>query len=159
MKKCITCGIEKEYSEYYQHPKMADGYLGRCKVCHRAGMKRNREENIDYYREYDAYRYKNDHRVKIRHKAYQSSPMGAAASRRAHMKFVKNNPEKRAAHVLLGNAVRDGRIFKPETCSVCGEFKPRRQIHGHHEDYCKPLDVVWMCSHCHYLHHNPVDNA
>ena len=40
-----------------------------------------------------------------------------------------------------------GKIKRPETCSVCG-CKPNR-IHGHHVNYYKPLDVVWVCSKCH----------
>jgi hypothetical protein len=33
MKKCFKCGIEKELSEFYAHPKMGDGHLGKCKEC------------------------------------------------------------------------------------------------------------------------------
>jgi len=33
MKRCFKCGIEKELSEFYAHPKMGDGHLGKCKEC------------------------------------------------------------------------------------------------------------------------------
>jgi hypothetical protein len=33
MKKCFICGIEKEISEFYLHPHMKDGHLGKCKDC------------------------------------------------------------------------------------------------------------------------------
>jgi hypothetical protein len=33
MKKCFKCGIEKELSEFYAHPKTRDGHLGKCKEC------------------------------------------------------------------------------------------------------------------------------
>lgn len=33
MKKCFKCGIEKSISEFYLHPKMKDGHLGKCKDC------------------------------------------------------------------------------------------------------------------------------
>ena len=33
MKKCFKCGIEKELSEFYAHPRMGDGHLGKCKEC------------------------------------------------------------------------------------------------------------------------------
>ena len=51
------------------------------------------------------------------------------------------NPQKAAAHILLNNAIRYGRLQKAP-CEVCGSIK----VHGHHEDYAKPLEVIWLCS-------------
>ena len=28
-----------------------------------------------------------------------------------------------------------------------------RALHGHHEDYSQPLEVVWLCAPCHGLRH------
>lgn len=54
----------------------------------------------------------------------------------------------------LRNAIRRGDVVKPNTCSKCGE-KPSR-IEGHHEDYSKPFDVVWLCPPCHRKLHKEV---
>ena len=32
-KVCKKCGIEKPLTEFYKHPSMGDGYLGKCKDC------------------------------------------------------------------------------------------------------------------------------
>jgi hypothetical protein len=44
----------------------------------------------------------------------------------------------------VAKALKKG-ILKRQPCVICGNEK----THGHHEDYNKPLDVVWLCS----LHH------
>jgi len=36
MKTCIACDRNKPFDDFYVHPEMADGYLGRCKECCRA---------------------------------------------------------------------------------------------------------------------------
>ena len=66
------------------------------------------------------------------------------------------NSEKGHAKNLLGAAVRRGRIQKPAACEHCGKQK---RIHGHHEDYSKPLDVLWLCSSCHIRHHKRAAEA
>lgn len=154
MKKCFKCLSIKPLSEFYKHKRMADGHLNKCKDCAKSDVKKNRDENKDYYKEYDAWRFKNDPMVKDRHKRYLLTPEGVSAMRKAQYDWIKSNPEKRAAHVLLGNAVRSGKIDKPENCSSCGMFFPKRKIHAHHHDYTKPLDVTWLCLYCHVdLHH------
>ena len=59
----------------------------------------------------------------------------------------KRYPEKHKARWMLRQAVRNGKIMKPNSCSKCGA-EPKR-IEGHHEDYSKPFDVVWLCVDCH----------
>ena len=50
-------------------------------------------------------------------------------------------------------ALKNGTLVRPERCSACGS---NRRLHGHHPNYRKPLDVVWLCSPCHKDQHpNP----
>jgi len=60
------------------------------------------------------------------------------------------NKEKANAWSAVGNALINGDITKPDTCSVCNE---KSRIHAHHEDYSKPLDVQWLCHKCHMKLH------
>lgn len=58
------------------------------------------------------------------------------------------NPEKYDAQQKLQAAVRHGRITR-QPCEACGQ----EPAHGHHEDYSKPLDVVWLCAAHHRERH------
>jgi len=54
------------------------------------------------------------------------------------------NPVKYKARRILYEAVRIGSI-KRLPCKKCGNIKSQ----GHHADYSKPLNVIWLCP----LHH------
>ena len=58
----------------------------------------------------------------------------------------ENHPEKFKARDSVGNAVRSKKITKPSKCSAC---ESTENIEGHHADYDKPLEVIWLCSRCH----------
>src|SRR5262245_37800524 len=40
-------------------------------------------------------------------------------------------------------------IIKKTLCADCGSTESQR----HHEDYTKPLDVIWLCRSCHLKRH------
>lgn len=46
----------------------------------------------------------------------------------------------------LNVAVRDGKLTRPDSCESCGG---NSKVDGHHHDYSKPLDVMWLCKQCH----------
>lgn len=135
VKTCFKCGEEKPLTEYYKHKMMNDGHLNKCKSCAKSDVRIHRKEN-DSVREYDRKRYKEN--PERRKKGSENA-----------VRWNKANPERYKAHYLLSNAVRDGRV-KKGSCEECGTIE---NIHGHHDDYNKPLEVRWLCAkHHHRLH-------
>ena len=132
MKRCFKCKEEKELSGFYIHKQMADDHLGKCKDCAKKDATDHRNKNIEKFRAYDRQRGKLPHRIK-RNVEYTR-------------RYRKDNPLRYAANRLLRYAVKTVKIIKPRICSVCQKEK---RIMGHHEDYCKPLDVIWLCQICH----------
>jgi len=73
-----------------------------------------------------------------------------------------------SVYAEVNKAVREG-VLIPQPCEVCGEplrtvetttiqggrTVPliRRNIHAHHDDYSKPLQVRWLCDLHHREHH------
>ena len=130
-KTCFKCGVEQPRSEFYRHPQMGDGLLGKCKSCTKRDVMENRDKKLDQFREYD------------RERGNRQTAMWKRNYRAA-------NPLKVAAHASVNNALKTGRLTK-QPCEVCGAAY---RIHGHHDDYSKPLDVRWLCAKHHRQHHN-----
>jgi len=150
MKKCFKCGVFKELKEFYKHAQMADGHLNKCKECNKKDAKENRLSKIDYYTEYERNRANLPHRVKAR-EDYAKTESGIIASNKAKINWTNNNLVKRSANLIVGNAVRYGKLVKPNNCESCGI--EHRRIHGHHDDYNYPMIVRWLCPKCHNKWH------
>ena len=58
---------------------------------------------------------------------------------------------------LLEQAIEKKVVERKTHCELCGDtgtFKDgRTAIQGHHSDYNKPLDVMWLCQKCHHKWH------
>lgn len=136
IKTCFKCNVEKPLTEFYAHPRMADGRLNKCKECAKKDVSKNYRDNVEHYREYERERF--------------SRPVRKRKVLEYQEKMRSKYPEKYSAKNAVNNAVRDGRLIKPITCEKCGETG---RIEGHHEDYSKPLDVKWLCFKCHRAEH------
>ena len=145
MKKCFKCGVEKPLAEFYKHPQMADGYLHKCKICFREEMRENHHRKMQDVEFILSERERNRKRAKDNPKVENSERSNESKS-----KYIKNNPEKRRAHVIVGNAIRAGRLV-PQPCEVCGT---KENVQAHHDDYSKPLEVKWLCVKDHNEYHN-----
>ena len=64
-------------------------------------------------------------------------------------KWRQENPEKRRAHKMVENALIRGALAK-QPCERC---QTNYRVQAHHDDYSKPLDVMWLCQRHHKERH------
>ena len=83
-------------------------------------------------------------------RAYLQTERGRERANAAKAAWRQRNPEKYRAQTAVGNALRDGKLVK-RPCEICGDPK----VHGHHDDYSKPLEVRWLC----WVHHKTIHAA
>jgi hypothetical protein len=147
MKTCFKCGGVFPPSEFYRHAQMGDGHLNKCKVCTKRDVKARYEvkrEDPEWITQERA-----RGREKFTRLGYAERYRGRDTRR--HLEAWKARyPEKCKAQQAVANAVRDGRLVRPTQCQECGAGG---RIHGHHPDYSKPLEVMWLCPQCHGLQH------
>jgi hypothetical protein len=146
-KQCFKCYRILPLSEFYRNYRMPDGTINKCKDCAKLDLKdygRRRRENpvtrlLDrrYHREKQAVR----------------RAMGLVSKQKSQnpKAWRDKNPLKYRAHKLAASAVKAGVIKKPENCEDCGCWT--NKLDKHHEDYSKPLAIVWLCHSCHCLRH------
>jgi len=65
----------------------------------------------------------------------------------------ERDPIKVKAQAMVRDAVRQNKLDKPSRCQECNKKYDRHLIHGHHDDYSKPLEVEWLCHWCHSDRH------
>lgn len=86
-------------------------------------------------------------RIVDRKRYYANHEEMKARKNKTGKKMMKLYPEKWRARQLLRYAVKIGQI-KKMSCA-CG----KKETEGHHPDYSKPLEIVWLCvKHHHELH-------
>lgn len=122
-KRCIQCRLYKPLNSFWKDRSRVDGIDHRCKEC---GLINGR-------------------------KHYITKSEWAKNHKEVHVKAVREyesrNPEKKKAWGILNKEIKNGKIVK-QPCIVCAN----KIVQGHHEDYNKPLEVVWLCS----THHKDV---
>ncbi len=58
----------------------------------------------------------------------------------------RNHKDACRAVDVVRFAILRGDVARPLECSICGRVG---RISGHHDDYGKPLEILWVCSSCH----------
>lgn len=47
------------------------------------------------------------------------------------------------------NTYQNRNLLIKQPCKICGDPNAQK----HHEDYHKPLEIIWLCSECHINYH------
>lgn len=133
-KECFKCKTVKPLEEFYKHSQMADGHVNKCKECNKNDVTVNRNKNIEKFRAYDRERGKNPERIKANVETTRA--------------WREEDSRRVRAHNAVSRAIRGGYLDRLP-CERCGEQKSV----AHHEDYDKPLEIMWLCQPCHKQRH------
>ena len=115
-----------------------------CKHGHRALRSVRRAECLECHRiDKRASKRRHPENERARQKRWrENNPEKAKAYQYAYW-HDPANAEKNHARTRVKVAKRNG-ILVPVPCK-CG----RLDVQAHHEDYSKPLEVIWLCPSCH----------
>jgi len=127
-KTCLKCDTEKPLEDFNRNRTTGDGWQTYCRTC----------DN----------KYATRHRLQIRQDPERATEM-RVRYRTYYRAAGARYPEKQKARHRLNYAIERGKILKPKECSCCDRITPSRNLHGHHADYDKPLQVEWLCAGCH----------
>lgn len=168
MKRCSTCHTEKALADF--PPRIIKGRVtlnARCAPCHRAACKiakakyRSTPEHLAIEARAQARFRKSpkgqaaaaerDWAEKMRR--YRATPNGKAVTRRVTSASYRRTIDHHRARWMLIDAIKAGRIVRPDTCSRCGATG-NVDAH-HHHGYAREhaLDVEWLCRKCHAGQH------
>ena len=134
-KTCFKCGEVKELDQFYTHKRMADGHLNKCKECTKADIRKDYRTNPEAHRAYE--------------KVREQSPERKAKKLEYQRKHRALNAMQTKARQMVVTATRAG-LIAPQPCEDCGFIG---STEGHHEDYTKPLELIWLCFRCHRIRH------
>ena len=157
--KCATCGKVLPVTDFYSEDTIR-GHTKRCKPCLKLYKqeynKKHPEKREAWRKAYRATHAANERRRRTEHPEtvkeinHRMYLLHGEKYRRIVSEYREQYPERERAHNVFRSAVRGGKLILPSVCECCGE---EGRIQGHHEDYSKPLDVVWLCGRCHGDYH------
>lgn len=146
MKICKVCDHEKSLNEY--NVWSSGGTKSYCKTCEQQKDRDYRAKNREALLEIDRIRNQRPDRKEYR-REYFKTERGRKVHKQCYARSLVKHPDKIRARRDVSNALKKGLLIK-KPCVECGEANSQ----AHHEDYSKPLEVVWFCFPCHTNHHN-----
>lgn len=159
-KTCNKCKVAKPLSAFAKAAKERDGLQYSCRECAAIYSRRYvrsergravktswRERNPEKAQAYfDSPRWAEVRAAYSKTEGYRETVKRARAKTRAN--------GVRRAYWTVQEALRAGRLAK-QPCARCGADRAQ----AHHEDYSRPLDVVWLCVKHHAQRHREIRKA
>lgn len=142
MKECIECGKRKSLDDFYKNSASIDGKTSKCVECSRAYAKQRLKKKQESMPE----GWKQKAKDKVAYQKEWSAKNPGYYTEKKREWWHKNKDRLKVAYAVK-YAVKSGKLIKLP-CFVCGEI----EVEGHHPDYSRPLDVVWLCK----THHREV---
>lgn len=154
MKTCKKCQTEKPLTEFYEHRGMADKHLSKCRECTRKDVAANLEKRMldPEFRVKEAAR----HRAKSERRRIEGRDKPVTSEKRlAYLRKTRAKyPDRKKARSKVATALENGTLNR-FPCAKCGAINSE----AHHEDYTKPLEVVWYCPKHHAERHVEINDA
>lgn len=146
MKRCRICGEMKSLEFFHVKASRKDGRRDECKQCRKAeSVARYMRPEVSARVKAQSCAWQKENRERTRSHKRQWRQEHPADVTRIQRTYRAENPEKVRAHEAVNYAVRSGKL-SPLPCARCGTSE---RVHAHHDDYSRPLDVIWLCP----LHH------
>lgn len=144
---CSVCGIEKQLEENFWKRATKNGFFNRCIDC-MTKIKKAVRQTPEHKAHERAYRARNRAKVLETKRRYceRNRDKVLEKNRKYREQHGSTRGTTRTAHSIVANAIKSGKLVRPERCQGCLELKP---VQAHHDDYDKPLDVQWLCQRCH----------
>jgi len=154
MKTCPKCNKTVPKSSFWRNKRRRDGLQCYCMFCQREIVKKISQTERSRIM------------ARARVKAYKQTPQGRLQHKQSNHRYYQTEKGKlqkktcqnimnheyrlaHRAHITFFRALKNSKIQK-DVCFVCGA---NTNIEAHHEDYSKPLDVIWLCQKHHREKH------
>jgi hypothetical protein len=122
---CPYCKLNQAISEFKYC------YGRRCRTCYVETVREWRRQNLTKYKQSNS----KSNIVKRKERCQNS------------YNWRKANKVKANAYNIVHRAIKSGKILK-QNCIICGDL-----AQAHHDDYTKPLEIIWLCAKHHKERH------
>jgi hypothetical protein len=144
IKTCRDCKLSLPVTGFYRN---GTGWSARCRPC-------QSRHNSDYakrrYRRDPAFRTASAWASRERYWHQRDKVLAGIAVRKPwRTRKSRGYPKERdVVNRMVRSELAAGRLVRPRCCQLCWGGG---RLQAHHEDYAKPLDVIWLCTQCHGL--------